>query len=521
MSCILYLKGAYLAIAKTGTFRAAWTAVASEVFLTPECFADALFELNARAYQDRYGSGPQATEILPEIEAARADISDDYEFSEFITAEESEPGEAFTALFTLLGRISYQCSDAHDYETDAVGLLLETAKTWAAGQNVSPRGRERAEEKRRAAEVEHGREVERLKAELRGRCPWAKSRDGKRSEYARAAANLRKELSLTFPGVKFSVTSKSYAGGNSITVSWDFGPTSKEVDAVADKYQDGRFDGMTDSYDYDRSAFGAAVAEVLGRAKYVSTSRSFPSETYEAAQRALCELQHVEYAGPYTRHLLGRGDSGPLEQHARQLLHGTSFPAGVETFAGVEHVPFDEQNGREWARIVFESKPETHTATCGECGREFADESAELAGDMLAAHRVIAHREPEPCGVTLAPDLAARIAERWPDATARVIQFPARAEFRRTPDDEPEPTGTDGGGSVEPGGESAGASEPSAVKAEDPQANSPEFFEWLADEHRAAYAEAFETYEKGVRRGWHRKAETARKAVGGYVSQAA
>lgn len=68
-----------------------------------------------------------------------------------------------------------------------------------------------------------------------------------------AAKNMRAELRAAFPRVKFAVRSKRFAGGDSINVSWTDGPPSAQVDAIVDKYADGDFDGMTDSYNYRRS----------------------------------------------------------------------------------------------------------------------------------------------------------------------------------------------------------------------------------------------------------------------------
>ena len=61
---------------------------------------------------------------------------------------------------------------------------------------------------------------------------------------------IRQALKESFPGVKFSVQSKTYAGGASITVSWTDGPNQKQVEAVAHKFEGAVFDGMTDSKDY-------------------------------------------------------------------------------------------------------------------------------------------------------------------------------------------------------------------------------------------------------------------------------
>jgi hypothetical protein len=111
-------------------------------------------------------------------------------------------------------------------------------------------------------------------AELHAKYPWAKPANGKISSHARAAANMRSELTREFPGVRFSVRSDSFSGGSSVDVKWTNGPTSAEVNAIISKYQYGHFDGMIDLYEYDCSDAGKAVDDVLGRAKYVHGFRT-------------------------------------------------------------------------------------------------------------------------------------------------------------------------------------------------------------------------------------------------------
>lgn len=86
-----------------------------------------------------------------------------------------------------------------------------------------------------------------------------------------AAANLRTELRRAFPGHKFRVTTERYSGGTSLSVAWTDGPALSRVEAIADKYQPGHFDGMTDCYEYMPSAW----TEAFGSAKYVQTTRNF------------------------------------------------------------------------------------------------------------------------------------------------------------------------------------------------------------------------------------------------------
>lgn len=92
------------------------------------------------------------------------------------------------------------------------------------------------------------------------------------SEAARAAKDIRKELKAAFPGCKFRVTSKIFAGGDSVRIEWTNGPTTKAVREITDKYQGGSFDGMTDMYTYNRSN------EVENTAKYVHVTRDISEQ---------------------------------------------------------------------------------------------------------------------------------------------------------------------------------------------------------------------------------------------------
>jgi hypothetical protein len=90
---------------------------------------------------------------------------------------------------------------------------------------------------------------------------------------ADTAKELRKALKEAFPTIKFSVRSKSYAGGASIRVIWQDGPTEAEAQKITDKFEGAKFDGMEDlkSYQYhevngERVSWGA---------DYVFCERSF------------------------------------------------------------------------------------------------------------------------------------------------------------------------------------------------------------------------------------------------------
>ncbi len=101
-------------------------------------------------------------------------------------------------------------------------------------------------------------------------------KDSKRSSHALGAANIRKELKLKFPKIKFSVTSDSYSGGCSIDISWDDAVLTEEIEKIVNKYEQGSFDGMTDCYNYRNSQF----IDLFGGAKYVMTNRHISHESF-------------------------------------------------------------------------------------------------------------------------------------------------------------------------------------------------------------------------------------------------
>lgn len=137
--------------------------------------------------------------------------------------------------------------------------------------HAAQRVEEKKEEERKAAEAK-AQEKNNLPAEYPYLTPLAKA-PGK-SSHALGTRNLKIELERSFPGIKFSIKSKSFSGGDSIDISWTDGPLQEEVEKISGKYQEGNFDGMEDIYNYNHAAF----PEVFGGAKYVMESRHESAE---------------------------------------------------------------------------------------------------------------------------------------------------------------------------------------------------------------------------------------------------
>lgn len=62
---------------------------------------------------------------------------------------------------------------------------------------------------------------------------------------------IREALKGAFPNTKFSVKSKSYSGGCSISVRWTDGPVGSDVKRITDRFEGASFDGMQDLKSYN------------------------------------------------------------------------------------------------------------------------------------------------------------------------------------------------------------------------------------------------------------------------------
>ncbi len=82
---------------------------------------------------------------------------------------------------------------------------------------------------------------------------------------------VKAELKKAFPHVKFSVTSDY----NSVRVNWTNGVTEKMVDEITSKYEAGKFDGMTDLYEYTNNRHD------VPQVNYVFLTRTISEDIYQ------------------------------------------------------------------------------------------------------------------------------------------------------------------------------------------------------------------------------------------------
>ncbi len=83
------------------------------------------------------------------------------------------------------------------------------------------------------------------------------------TEHAQVGKLIRKDLKQAYPLIKFSVTSRSFAGGDDVRIKWEDGPTEKEIRSLTNKYEAGAFDAMRDMYEYDYDKTGITVKYLI------------------------------------------------------------------------------------------------------------------------------------------------------------------------------------------------------------------------------------------------------------------
>lgn len=161
-----------------------------------------------------------------------------------------------------------------------------------------------------------------------------------------ATKNIKKELAQAFPGVKFSVRRRHYTA---IDIDWDNGPTTKEVEAITSKYQEGSFDGMTDCYEYSKDD---SFTDLYGGARYVFENRHYADSDYITVVKAICKAENIEYNDQYWDIEIPK-----LRERActlaNRLLGSYSIPIGYKV-SGIEWTGQNAGRYEELFRPVFE-----------------------------------------------------------------------------------------------------------------------------------------------------------------------
>lgn len=151
---------------------------------------------------------------------------------------------------------------------------------------------------------------------------------------AETAKLIRKALKASFPGVKFSVRSKSYSMGASVNVSYIDGPTKEAVSQVTDAFRGSDFDGMIDLKTYRGAQLVNGELVSFG-ADYVFVEREFSEALFAAHTNAFAKRWALD-AGELR---ISTGKSWSFKgRETSRLKDGGSFLMlkGLDTFFRTE-----------------------------------------------------------------------------------------------------------------------------------------------------------------------------------------
>lgn len=123
----------------------------------------------------------------------------------------------------------------------------------------------------------------------------------KQSTHAHVASLIKKELQTRYPLTLWRVKSAIFAGGDSVDVNYTDGPTSHDVQAILNKYENSSFDAMTDCSNYMKPAYGGDGV------RFAMENRHYSKEATAASRARLVSLYHLE----------GLGDNDPIPDNWR------------------------------------------------------------------------------------------------------------------------------------------------------------------------------------------------------------
>ena len=130
------------------------------------------------------------------------------------------------------------------------------------------------------------------------------------SEQAQAAKQIKTILKKAFPKTKFRVVSDSFAGGDSVNIRWEDGPTDDAVRELTHQYQEGHFNGMEDIYEYSNDRDDIPQAKYVLRQRDLSVGAQMAKKTELVAFYGIkdpeSDAEWREKTGEWPNHVINR-----------------------------------------------------------------------------------------------------------------------------------------------------------------------------------------------------------------------
>jgi len=233
------------------------------------------------------------------------------------------------AAFPNAFKDSEEEADVNPYKTEPMTDKQEEILKAAYAANC---------ERKRKAEEEKSRKfheaVEAAKKEL-DYIPCKGAADGKWLSCGEKRRNLLAVLKHKFPGVKFSVRTRNGSMSDSVTVSYEDGPATGDVEKVVDLFQMTKYNAYEDYHEPTSTAYSV----VCGGFSYAFVKRTYSANVHK-------------YITEWLIANVGGCDKEYANLTARRVMSQTVFPTGGYGLAGMEH----DANG--WHLVV---KPKAGT----------------------------------------------------------------------------------------------------------------------------------------------------------------
>jgi hypothetical protein len=114
---------------------------------------------------------------------------------------------------------------------------------------------------------------------------------------SKAAKEIKSILKKNFPNLMFSVKSMSYSMGDKVSVSYEDGPMTSDVEKLISQYQYGNFNGMEDIYEYSN------VREDIPQTKYLFVERQMSDKVREEIVSYLIGYYGLETGTTYNDYI--------------------------------------------------------------------------------------------------------------------------------------------------------------------------------------------------------------------------
>jgi hypothetical protein len=169
------------------------------------------------------------------------------------------------------------------------------------------------------------------------------------SEAAQVAKLIRAELKKM--GVKGSVRSKNYSGGDSVSLDVTDQPpwVIEEIEAFTDKFQYGHFDGMQDLYEYSNRR------DDIPQTKFLFVTNNYTKETCQLAWEKFRAMMsyYNDYPESYEDAKIHDYSQPGYNQLGERMYR---YLNGADLFSGEEYCYFQKSDKHNESRAVETTK---------------------------------------------------------------------------------------------------------------------------------------------------------------------